>query len=124
MTSLHDAANAVLGDTFTSVCVQLLSNLYRFFYLINLGSSSTLTVEVQSMEHLQGLYITRCIQLNPNQQLASNKEKAVAHQDQDNFREKKVDDDSQQQMYVLFSHNTGQNLKIAVGLRIQIYPPW
>ena len=27
-------------------------------------------------------------------------------------------------MYVLFLHSTGQNLKIAVGLRIQIYPPW
>ena len=88
------------------------------------GSSSTLTVEVQSMEHLQGLYITRCSQLNPNQQLASNEEKAAGNMDQDNSRERQVDDNRQQQMYVLFSHSTGQNLKIAVGLKIRIYPPW
>ena len=76
------------------------------------------------MEHLQGLYITRCIQLNANQQLVSNEKKVAANQTQNNSREKQVDDDGQQQMYVLFSHTTGQNLKIAVGLKIQIYPPW
>ena len=106
------------------MCTIVEQFIYNFFYLINLGSSSTLTVEIQSMEHLQGLYITRCIQLNANQQLVPSEEKAVTNQDQDNSGEKKVDDDGQQHMYVLFSHTTGQNLKIAVGLKIQIYPPW
>ncbi|XP_072014256.1 DNA repair-scaffolding protein-like [Amphiura filiformis] len=72
-------------------------------------STSTMVVEVLSMEHIQGMYVTKCTQLPSDQRSPD-----------DGISTGGI----QQQLFVLFSHNTGQNLKIAVGLPIRIYPPW